>query len=83
MFYTYVLRSLKDKHLYIGYTTDVQKRLSEHNSGLTKSTKSRLPFELLYFEEFESRSEAMLREKFFKTGKGKEYIDSKLLELNG
>ena len=82
MFYTYVLRSFKDKHLYVGYTTDVQKRLSKHNSGLTKSTKSRLPFELLFFEEFGSRSEAMLREKFFKTGKGKEYIDSKLLELS-
>jgi putative endonuclease len=83
MFYTYVLRSLKDKHLYVGYTKDIQKRLSEHNSGLTKSTKSRLPFELLFFEEFQSRSEAMLRERFLKTGKGKEYIYSKLLELSG
>jgi putative endonuclease len=82
MFYTYILRSLKDKHLYVGYTTDVQKRISEHNSGLTKSTKSRLQFELLFFEEFQSRGEAMIRERFFKTGKGKEYIYSKLLELN-
>jgi putative endonuclease len=83
MYYTYVLKSLKDKHLYVGYTSNLQKRLLEHNSGLTKSTKSRLPFELLFFEEFESRSEAMLRERFFKTGKGKEYIYSKLLELSG
>jgi putative endonuclease len=83
MFYTYILRSLKDKHLYVGYTTDVQKRISEHNSGLTKSTKSRLQFELLFFEEFQSRGEAMIRERFFKTGKGKEYIYSKFLKLNG
>ena len=83
MFYTYVLRSLKDNHLYIGYTSDIQRRLSEHNSGLTKSTKSRIPFELLFYEEFESRGDAMLWEKFLKTGIGKDYINSKLKELSG
>jgi putative endonuclease len=82
IFYTYVLRSLKDRNLYIGYTSDIQRRLTEHNSGKTKSTKSRIPFELIFFEEFETRSGAMKREKFLKTGIGKDFIKLKMQELS-
>ncbi len=83
MFYTYILRSLKDNHLYVGYTSDINRRLTEHNSGLTKSTKSRIPFELLFYETFNTRSEAMIREKFLKSGIGKDYINSILKDLSG
>jgi putative endonuclease len=83
MFYTYVLRSLKDNHLYVGYTSDINRRLTEHNSGLTKSTKSRIPFELLFYETFNTRSEAMVREKFLKSGIGKDYINNVLKDLSG
>lgn len=69
MYYVYVLRSLKDGNLYIGQTGNLEKRFSEHNSGLCKSTKSRKPFKLVYCEEYQTRSEAMRREKELKSSK--------------
>ncbi len=71
MFYVYVLRSLKDSNLYIGFTSDLKRRFTEHNKGESKSTKSRRPFELLYYEAHKSKEDAMRREKYFKTDKGK------------
>ena len=52
MYYTYVLRSTKDRKFYTGFTTDVSKRLEEHNTGKVESTRLRIPFELLYYEAF-------------------------------
>ena len=63
---TYVLKSLKDNKLYIGSTNDLDRRIKEHNSGKNKSTKNRRPFELVYKEEFNSTTEARIREKLFK-----------------
>jgi len=74
MYYTNVLRSLKDKKLYTGFTNDLERRLKQHQNGLCESTKNRVPFELIFYEEFENRSEAIMREKFFKTGKGREFL---------
>ena len=76
MFYVYVLKSQRDFKRYIGYTETLHKRFDDHNSGLCKSTKSRKPFELIYSEKFRTRSEAMKREKFLKSGKGREYLNS-------
>jgi putative endonuclease len=55
MFYVYILRSKKSGRLYTGHTRDIDKRLAEHNSGLSKSTKGRGPFELIYKEEYQTR----------------------------
>jgi len=66
MFYVYVLKSLKDNKRYIGFTENLQRRLFEHNNGLVKSTKNRRPLELIYHEEFVSKKDALLREKFLK-----------------
>ena len=63
---TYVLRSLKDGKLYIGSTKNLEKRISEHNAGKNRSTKSRIPFVIVYCEEFDTISEAMFRERQFK-----------------
>lgn len=66
MNYAYILRCC-DGTLYSGWTNDLEKRLTAHNSGRgSKYTRSRLPVELVYFEEFESKSEAMQREFAFK-----------------
>jgi len=74
-YFVYILRSVKDGKRYIGFTERaVKQRLDEHNSGLVISTKNRRPLELTYFEEFQSKAEAMKREKFFKSGKGREYL---------
>lgn len=62
MFYTYIVEC-NDKTLYTGYTTDVEARIKTHNSGKgAKYTRSRLPVKLVYFEEYETKSEAMSRE---------------------
>ena len=53
-----------------------ERRLIEHNSGRVKSTKNRKPFKLVFSEEFETKAEAMIREKFFKSGKGREFLNS-------
>ena len=61
-YYTYILKCA-DHTLYCGYTTELEKRIETHNSGKgAKYTKARLPVELIYFEEFETKSEALKRE---------------------
>jgi putative endonuclease len=74
MMYVYVIRSLNDGRFYVGMTSDVENRLSEHNSGKTKSTKAFAPWALVFVETFPGRTEARKREKYLKGGSGKEYI---------
>ena len=62
MYYLYILKSVKDGLLYIGSTNDLRRRLSEHNTGKVRSTKSRTPFELRYYEAFFSNKNARERE---------------------
>jgi putative endonuclease len=78
MYYVYVLRSQKNGYRYIGHTNDLDRRLEEHNSGLTKSIRFQRPFILDYSEIHETRLEAIRREKFFKSGKGREWLDKNL-----
>ena len=66
MFYLYILGSQKDKNIYIGSTNNLRKRFKEHNSGKVSSTKSRIPFELLYYEEYKTEQEARGRESSLK-----------------
>ena len=66
MFYVYILRSKKDKNLYVGFTNDLRRRLQEHNSGLNKSTEYRRPFELIYYEAYKSEKDARKREENLK-----------------
>ncbi|MDQ5953909.1 MAG: putative endonuclease [Patescibacteria group bacterium] len=76
MYTVYVLKSLKNNYRYIGQTNNLNKRLNEHNSGLSKSTKNIRPLVLDYSEEYATRSEAMKRERFLKSGKGREWLTS-------
>jgi len=69
--YVYVLRSQQDYKFYIGSTNNLKRRLSEHQRGKNISTAKRLPIELLYFEGHISKTDAIRREKYFKTAKGK------------
>ena len=62
MFYVYILKSKKDGNLYTGSTNDLRKRLKEHNSGTIFSTKSRVPFELIYYEAYKSEKDTRKRE---------------------
>ena len=74
MWYVYVLKSLTNKRHYTGYTKDLERRLGEHNSGKTKSIKFIRPFELIYKEEYNTSLEAARRERFLKSGKGREFL---------
>ncbi len=70
----YVLQSEKDLLLYHGFTTNIERRLIEHNAGKTKSTSSRRPLKLVYCEFFISKEDAMRRESYFKTSQGKRML---------
>jgi putative endonuclease len=76
-FYPYVIKGL-NSYLYKGHCKDLEERLSQHNSGMTKSIRKHIPFELVYFEEFKSQEEAIKREKYFKTAAGRRFLKSKL-----
>ncbi len=78
MYYIYVLRSLKDKQFYTGYTNNLRNRFSLHDKGLIASTKIRRPFELIYYEACLDQQDATAREKFLKTGMGKRFIKNRL-----
>ncbi|MBU3942957.1 GIY-YIG nuclease family protein [Patescibacteria group bacterium] len=78
MFYTYILESLKDGKLYIGYTNNLRRRFKEHNNGKSFATAHRKPFNLIYYEAYLNKEDAKEREKFFKTGWGRQYIGKKL-----
>ena len=73
-FFTYILYSPSYNKHYFGYTSDLKRRLEFHNSGLSTFIKKFLPWNLIYFEEFDSRSEAMKREKFFKSYQGYKWL---------
>ena len=74
MYFAYILRSEKDGRFYYGSTKNVEMRLAKHNKGDVRATTGRRPFILHYKEEFETRSEAVKRERFFKTIDGYNWL---------
>lgn len=67
-YYTYILKSLKNNSLYIGYTSDLRKRFERHNKGLNKATKPFIPYKLIHYEAFLNRIDAKRREVYLKSG---------------
>ena len=82
-FWIYIIESETTGKIYIGHTSDLERRLREHNDrrvGKRRYTrKQQGPWRLIHFEEMESRSHAMRREKFLKSGKGREWIYKKII----
>lgn len=76
----YVLQSVRDHGLYIGYTHDLRERLNRHNSGFVKATRPRKPFELIFYEAYLNKYDALRRENYFKTSKGKTTLKTMLKE---
>ena len=74
MFFVYAIKSEKDGRIYVGFSGDPIKRLSQHNAGKTKSTKGYRPWTLIYSEEIQTRELARKREIYLKSGVGKEYL---------
>ncbi len=75
MFYVYVLRSAKTGRRYVGSCQDVAARLLRHNAGHSKATRHGVPWILSYTESFSNRAEAMQKERYYKTGKGRDELD--------
>jgi len=82
MYSVYVLRSKTTGRFYSGSTSELARRVEEHNADATRSTKHRGPWELVYEETFPTRSEAMRRERELKTGKGREELKRLLAQSN-
>jgi putative endonuclease len=78
MFYTYVIKSVSFDYFYKGHCEDLKIRLKQHNSGMTASIKPYIPFEIVYFEEFAIREEAIKREKYFKSAAGRKFLKRKM-----
>ncbi len=79
MFYTYILKSLKQRKFYTGHTDNLQRRLNEHNDGKNIYSKRYAPWKMVYNEKFDTESKAVKREKYFKSAAGrrwlKKYVD--------
>ena len=79
-YFTYILESEVDGSFYYGYTSNLEKRLAEHNLGKSRYSAGKTPWKLIYYEEFNSKSEAIKREKELKRKKSKDYIEKYILE---
>ena len=75
MYEVYVLKSIKDGIRYTGSGNDAQEGLRRHNKGDYRFTKGHRPWQLIYKEEYQTRSEAVRRERFLKSGQGRKFLD--------
>lgn len=78
MFWVYVLRSKKDGKLYTGFTDNPKRRFSQHNGGKVVSTKNRGGLVLIYLEGCLNKVDAIRREKYLKSGRGKVFLKRRL-----
>ena len=82
MFYVYVLVSLARNYIYVGMTDNLERRIDSHNRGYNKTTKPYRPLRTLLTEERPTRIEARRREKYLKSGVGKEFLKKLLAQQN-
>ena len=74
IFTVYALQSDVDGRIYVGFSSDVEKRLRQHNDSKTKSTKGFIPWRIIYTVQVEGRINARAKEIYFKSGIGKEFL---------
>jgi putative endonuclease len=75
MFYCYVVRSQKTGRRYVGSCEELDEHLRRHNAQESKATKHGVPWTLVHYEIFSARSEALNRERYCKTGRGRDELD--------
>ena len=76
MHYVYVIKSENNNYFYVGISDNPKRRINQHNKGYNRTTKPYIPFKIIIIEEHASRIEARKREKFLKSGCGREFIRS-------
>lgn len=75
MFYTYILQSIYfSEQTYIGFTQDINHRLSEHNSGISKHSAKFKPWKIIFYSAFETQEQAIYFEKYLKSCSGRTFI---------
>ena len=74
VFYVYLLRSVLDDGFYIGFSTDLKRRLSEHKRGISFATRRRSPWKLICYEAYTEREDAEKRERYLKSGAGRRVL---------
>ena len=82
MFFVYILESEKDGRYYIGQTENLEARIKRHNQGRNLSTKGFIPWRLMWWKEFETRSEAIMMESKLKSFKKRVLIEKFVRENN-
>ena len=78
MFYTYIIRSIKNKKIYIGSTEDLKRRLKEHNNGKSEYTSRFGEWELIYYESHRNKILAQRAEIYYKSSQGRRQLVKKL-----
>ncbi len=81
MYYIYVLKSIKNNDVYVGYSTDLKRRFSDHNKGFVRATRPNRPWLLVYYEAYKEKRDATKREKQLKMHRAKEDL-KKLLRFS-
>ena len=79
MFYVYILKSKKDNSFYIGQTENLVTRIDFHNQGLSKYTSRKAPWNIVYYEEYKTRTEALKRERFLKKQRNRDFYERLIL----
>ncbi len=74
MFTVYAIKSLSRNYIYVGLTSNLDERLKRHNNGYERTTKPYKPFVLIHSEVFDTRVQAREKEKYLKSGIGKEFL---------
>ncbi len=83
MFLVYILFSKKHDKIYVGYTSDLERRIISHNHEKNKGwTKNYQPWEIVYTEEFDTKGDALQRDKELKSSRGRAFIRNQILNQN-
>lgn len=83
MFYVYILHCKKANKIYVGFSRNLRKRISQHKNNEVHSTKRLGNCKLIFYEAFENKKDAQRREKYLKTSKGKRTLKIMLKEYFG
>lgn len=78
IYWVYVIQAVKYDRLYKGVTQDYQHRIDQHNNGQVASTKAYIPWKLIYLEGYINKTDALIQEKYLKSGSGRELLKRKL-----
>jgi putative endonuclease len=73
-YYVYAIKSLLKNYIYVWLTKNLERRFNQHNSGQNKTTKPYTPYKIIYEEKYITRNEARIKEKYFKSWCGKEFL---------